>query len=81
MVDTVVGPGVVKDHGLSVIPLSISGSLGVVTEMSGSIEKRMKQLIVEGRSLSKHKCEVLLLAGALYYVFLKWKNSLKEMDS
>ena len=58
--DTVVGPGVVKDHGLSVIPLSISGSLGVVTEMSGSIEKRMKQLIgvdnllVEGRSLSKH---------------------------
>ena len=65
--DTVVGPGVVKDHGLSVIPLSISGSLGVVTEMSGSIEKRMKQLIgvnnliyfVEGRSLSKHKCELL----------------------
>ena len=45
MVDTVVGPGVVKDQGLSVIPLSISGSLGVVTEMSGSIEKRMKQLI------------------------------------
>ena len=45
VVDTVVGPGVVKDHGLSVIPLSISGSLGVVTEMSGSIEKRMKQLI------------------------------------
>ena len=73
MVDTVVGAGVVKDQGLSVIPLSISGSLGVVTEMSGSIEKRMKQLIgvdnllVEGRSLSKHKCEVLLLAGALYY--------------
>ena len=69
--DTVVGPGVVKDHGLSVIPLSISGSLGVVTEMSGSIEKRMKQLIgvdnllVEGRSLSKHKCEVLLLARGL----------------
>ena len=45
MVDTVVGPGVVKDHGLSVIPLSISGSLGVVTEMSGSIEKKMKQFI------------------------------------
>ena len=82
--DTVVGPGVVKDHGLSVIPLSISGSLGVVTEMSGSIEKRMKQLIgvnnliyfVEGRSLSKHKCEVLLLAGALYYGTFPWRKAL-----
>ena len=39
MVDTVVGAGVVKDQGLSVIPLSISGSLGVVTETTGSMGK------------------------------------------